>query len=201
MKIIAIDGPTGVGKSTTAVALADALGVEAVLDPVSHSPLLDDYYVGFDTPEGALRLEMEFLRMRHELLEDIGLADRDHGPRAVVTDFSLIRSGPFAELLTVAEHRDLVVADMWRRYEACPRLDVLMLLRAEPEMLLERVRTRKRPAEEALSLDHLRELEGHFDAWDAELRAQADTVIVLDTHEWDGLDADDLEALIARLDL
>ena len=68
MPFIAVDGPTGVGKSTTARALAEELDARLVLDPVSVSPLLDDYYTGDATPAAAIDTELAFLRSRAELL-------------------------------------------------------------------------------------------------------------------------------------
>ena len=193
MSIVAIDGPTGVGKSTTTRRLAAALGCPLLLDPVSVNPLLDDYYTGEATPAAALAVELAFLRSRAELL---AAAPVD---QLTVADFSVLRTAPFAEFLHDPRDRQVVLGEMRGWIERSRRLDVLVLLRAEPLALLGRVRDRDRASEGDLTIEHLVELRAHFDAWNDELRAQADTVIEIDTSTWDPRDDADLDALIADI--
>lgn len=191
--IVAIDGPTGAGKSTTSRALAARLGADLLLDPVSVSPLLDDYYTGEATPSAALGSELAFLRGRAELL---ATATPD---RLVVADFTVLRTAPFAEFLEDPEDRSTVLDEMWRLIESGPSIDVMVLLNAQPEALFERVRTRDRNAEANLTIDHLVELRHHFATWRLALLDQADVAIELDTATWDPRRADDLDALVGRI--
>ena len=193
MALVAVDGPTGVGKSTTARALGRALGAPVLLDPVSVSPLLDDYYTGEATPAAALAVELAFLRLRADLLVEPPGAD------LVVSDFSLLRTAPFSEFLASPDDRAVVLAAMREAMAAAARPDVLVLLRAEPATLLDRVRRRDRDAEGDLTVDHLAALVEHFEAWHDELVAQSDHVIELDTAAWDPHRADDLASLTARI--
>jgi deoxyadenosine/deoxycytidine kinase len=191
--IVAIDGPTGVGKSTTSRAIAERLGADLLLDPVSVSPLLDDYYTGEATPSAALASELAFLRSRAELLAS---AEPD---RLVVADFTVLRTAPFAEFLGDPGDRRRVLDEMRRLMVLGPRIDVLVLLSAQPESLLERVRTRDRRAEVDLTIEHLVELRRHFASWREELLAQADTSIEIDTASWDPRRSDHLDELLARI--
>lgn len=191
--IVAIDGPTGVGKSTTSRAVAARLGADLLLDPVSVSPLLDDYYTGEATPSAALSSELAFLRGRAELLASAA------PDRLVVADFTVLRTAPFAEFLEDPADRSTVLSEMWRLIESGPSIDVIVLLHATPDLLLERVRTRDRTAEADLTIDHLVELQHHFATWRGELLAQADHAIELDTTTWDPRDERDLDDLVARL--
>ncbi len=191
--IVAIDGPTGAGKSTTARAIAGRLGAGLLLDPVSVSPLLDDYYTGEATPSAALASELAFLRGRAELLAS---ADPD---QLMVADFTVLRTAPFAEFLEDPNDRRRVLDEMRRLMERGPRIDVLVLLHAEPDALLQRVRTRDRRAEADLTIDHLVELSRHFTSWRNELLAQADAAIELDTATWDPRRTSDLDDLLRRI--
>ena len=190
---MAIDGPTGVGKSTTSRAVAERLGADQLLDPVSVSPLLDDYYTGEATPSAALDAELAFLRSRAELM-----ASADPS-RLVVADFSVMRTAPFAEFLEDPADRARVLAEMRDLMSAGPRLDVLVLLSAQPDALLDRVRLRDREAEVDLTLDHLVALRRHFASWRTELLAQADVAIEIDTADWDPRRPADLAALLGRI--
>jgi len=80
-----------------------------------------------------------------------------------------------------------------------PRIDVLVLLRAEPDVLLERVRTRDRRAEIDLTIEHLVELCRHFATWRNELLAHGDMAIEIDTAAWDPRRRDDLDELMIRI--
>lgn len=193
MSIVAIDGPTGAGKSTTARLLATELGSALLLDPVSVNPLLDDYYTGGATPAAVLDVELAFLRSRAELLAGVSTE------QLTVADFSVMRSAPFAEFLDSRDARDTVLDEMRRSLEHGPRLDVLVLLSAEPATLLSRVRARNRPSEKDLTIDHLVELAKHFATWHAELRDQADTVIEIDTATWDPRNDADLTMLVDEI--
>ncbi len=193
MALVAIDGPTGVGKTTTARAVAEALDAPLVLDPVSVSPLLDDYYTGEASPAAALDAELAFLHSRAELLAS---APTD---RVVVSDFSVMRTAPFAEFLDDPDDRRRVLHDMRDALARTPRPDVLVLLSAEPPTLLERVRRRDRTAEGELTLSHLDALTHHFDRWRIEMLDQSDHVFELDTSRWDPQRVDDLDELLERI--
>ena len=193
--LIAIDGPTGVGKSTTAHAVADALGATLILDPVSVSPLLDDYYTGEATPAAALEAELAFLHSRASLLAGPDSCGGD----LVVSDFSVMRTAPFAEFLD--SHRDYatVLSAMYATMRTGRRPDVLVLLTGPPTALLSRVRTRDRSAEVDLTIEHLDALQAHFTMWRSHILRQAPKSFVVDTGEWDPRRPDDLDDLVLRL--
>jgi len=192
--IIAIDGPTGVGKSTTSRLVADRLGASLLLDPVSISPLLDDYYTGDATPAAAIDTELAFLRSRAELL---ATAPADG---VTVSDFSVMRTAPFAEFLDDRGDRAVVLDEMRRSIRNGSQPDVLVLLRAEPAALLDRVRTRDRAAETDLTIGHLDALRDHFDRWHDELLSQAASSITIDTASWDPRRPADLDGLLDWID-
>lgn len=196
MTLIAIDGPTGVGKSTTARAVAAAMHADLVLDPVSVSPLLDDYYTGEATPAAALDVELAFLRSRAELLAVP--ADAENAD-LVVSDFSVMRTAPFSEFLADPSDRRTVLDEMYAAIAVGRRPDVLVLLTGRPADLLTRVRTRDRDAEVDLTIEHLEALHRHFADWQADMLQQARTAFVIDTDDWDPRNPDDLDRLVARL--
>lgn len=193
MSIVAIDGPTGAGKSTTARRLAAAFGCPLLLDPVSINPLLDDYYTGDALPAAALDVELAFLRSRAELLAAAPVG------QLAVADFSVVRTAPFSEFLDDPAQRRVVVDEMRDWVSRSPRLDVLVLLRAEPDALLRRVRSRDRDSEGDLTIAHLIALLRHFDTWHDEIVQQSQIVIEIDTATWDPRNDADLDALVTQI--
>jgi deoxyguanosine kinase len=191
--IVAIDGPTGVGKSTTSQAIAERLGTAVLLDPVSVSPLLDGYYNGEAAPSAHLGSELAFLRGRYGIL---AAAPPD---QLVVADFTVMRTAPFAEFLHDPDDRDIVISEMWQFIEAGPTIDVLVLLDAQPQTLFQRVRSRDRDAETELTLGHLVELRRHFAAWRPEFVAHARSTTEIDTTTWDPRRTSDVDMLLDRI--
>lgn len=193
MSILAFDGPTGVGKSTVARLVADRIGAELLLDPVSVSPLLAGYYTGEASPSATLDHELAFLRGRAELLASA------HDDRLVVADFTVARTGPFAEFLADPHERAVVIEEMRALLAAGPRIDVLVLLDADPETLLGRVRLRNRHAESDLTIEHLTELRHHFGGWRTELLDEAHASVEIDTTQQDLRRIEHLDDLTADL--
>ena len=92
---VAIEGPTGVGKTTLATRLATALGAQAVLDPFEANPFLTQLFTDPEPTEAlALRAELTFLALRVAQLREI--ADLLTAGRSVVADWALLKQPIFA---------------------------------------------------------------------------------------------------------
>src|SRR6266446_6288505 len=86
--IIAVEGPIGSGKTTTATLLADRMGVPAILENTVAHPFLQDFYA--DPAKHAIQTELAFLLIHYHQLNDL--------PQAVhiVTDFAPAKDLAFA---------------------------------------------------------------------------------------------------------
>lgn len=151
VRYIAIEGPIGVGKTTLSHRLAASLGAEVLLESPEQNPFLGPFYD--DPAANALPAQLFFLLQRARQID--GLRQGDLFARTWVADFMFDKDPLFAGLnLSGPElglYRDIYRRLSWR----APVPDRVIYMHAPVDVLLERVRRRARPAENALSGDYL----------------------------------------------
>lgn len=158
---VAVEGPTGAGKTTLTTRLAPLLDAQAMFDPFEANPFLPRLLTSgqWDT-ELALRVELTFFALRVAQLHRIaGLLTAGC---SVVTDWALLKQPIFAATTLDPGDAARVAAtvDLWA--DSLPAPDVLVGLSASPSTLLARVRQRSRDMEAGLSAGHLTRLSAAF---------------------------------------
>ena len=164
MSYIVIEGVIGVGKTSLSKLLAETLGARLVLEVVEENPFLARFY---ESPERyAFQAQTFFLLSRFRQLQEL-----DQQPlfeRHTVGDYLFDKDFIFASLnLEGAE---------WELYRELygqlrPRLttpDLVVYLRADPDLLLERIAQRGRPFERQIEPDYLRRLGAAYDEFFAQ---------------------------------
>lgn len=160
---IAIEGPTGVGKTTLATRLASVLDVALVLDPFEENPFLPQLLGGAPGQDGelALRVELTFLALRVAQLRRVeGMLAAGRG---VVADWALLKQSIFATTTLDPADAARVAATVQLWAEGLPAPDVLIGLTAPTTVLRRRVRQRGRRLEADIAEAPLTALSAAFE--------------------------------------
>jgi deoxyguanosine kinase len=192
---IAIEGPIGVGKTSLARALAKELNARLVLEGVEDNPFLARFYE--DPDKYALPVQLYFLLTRYNQQRE--LAQQDLFAQATVADYLFGKDRIFAALNLAPDERALY-DNVYRLLDAQrPRPDLVVYIRANVEVLIERLRKRNRDFERHISVQYLERVSSAFR--DFFFYYDETPLLVVDTTELDFVeDSSDLKDLIREID-
>ncbi len=202
-RFIAIEGPTGVGKTTLATRLATRLDATAVLDPFEDNPFLPQLLAS-DRPsvEMALRVELTFIALRVAQLRHVATTVAAAG--RVVADWALLKQAVFAAATLDAADTVRVAATVELWAPGLPTPDLLISLHASADTLRARIRHRGRGMEAAVTNAELAAQSAAFEhaysRWPGPLlRVDTDTFDVFNDHHLSEL-VDQMRQLPALLE-
>jgi deoxyguanosine kinase len=164
MSYIVVEGVIGVGKTSLSRLLAEELSARLVLEVVEENPFLARFY---ESPERfAFQVQTFFLLSRFRQLQE--LDQQTLFERHTVADYLFDKDFIFAS-------QNLRGAE-WELYRELygqlrPRLttpDLVVYLRADPDLLLQRIAQRGRPFERDIEADYLRGLGRAYDDYFAQ---------------------------------
>ena len=161
MANIVVEGPIGVGKTSLTRLLAEAIGARQVLEVVEENPFLASFYQ--DPGRYAFSTQSFFLLSRFKQSQELGQGSLF--ARHVVADYLFDKDWIFASLNLQGDEWELY-QDLYRSLR--PKLappDLVVYLRADPELLLPRIAQRARPFERDMDPEYLRRLGSAYDAW------------------------------------
>ena len=188
---IAVEGPLRAGKTTLARVLAETLHARYIEEP-ERNPFLDRFYAG---EPSAFATQMWFLEQRYQQLRGLNEAE---DTRPVVADYIFEKDKIFACLnLTDAE------LGLYNRfYQPLHRQlrtpDLVIYLRAKPEVLRRRLRMKNLVAEQGISDAYIEQVAASYEHFFAHYSAS--DLLVVETSEIDFVaNHTDLQVLLSRL--
>ncbi len=183
---VAIEGVIGVGKTTLARLLQPAFQSALVLEVFEENPFLSDFYS--DRQRYAFQTQIFFLLSRY-YQQRRSVPEILKRGEPLITDYTFAKDALFARINLAGDELEMYYRVHDALAEKIPLPNLIVYLRADIEVLMQRIASRDRPYERNMEHDYIYELIQAYD--DFFLNNQARnvggnvTVLTLDTNELD----------------
>jgi len=183
---IAIEGVIGVGKTTLARLLQPAFQSTLVLEVFEENPFLSDFYS--DRQRYAFQTQIFFLLSRYyqqrRSVPEILMRDEP-----LITDYTFTKDALFARINLSGDELEMYYRVHDALAEKIPLPNLIVYLRADIDVLMQRIASRDRPYERNMERNYIEELIQAYDAFFVENQARNISgnvaVLVVDTNELD----------------
>jgi deoxyadenosine/deoxycytidine kinase/NTP pyrophosphatase (non-canonical NTP hydrolase) len=176
---IATEGAIGVGKTTLARLLADALPGEVLLEVFEENPFLSSFYA--DRARYAFQTQVFFLlsryRQQHQVIADV--IERS----TLVSDYLFAKDWLFAHINLAGDELAMYERVHAILGEQIPTPTLVVYLRASTDALMQRITLRDRPYERQVSRDYIDEVRSAYDRFFADYAVAP--VLAIDTDQID----------------
>ncbi len=177
---IAIEGVIGVGKTTLARLLQPSFDAEILLEIFEENPFLSDFYS--DRARYAFQTQIFFLLSRYHQ-QRRGVREALQKNPWLISDYTFEKDALFAEVNLEGDELQMYYKVHEALGEKITRPDLIVYLRAETSILMQRIAQRDRPYERQMAVDYINTLN---QAYDAHFSANPNgNVLVINTDELD----------------
>jgi len=157
---VAIEGVIGVGKTTLARLLQSAFEAEILLEVFEENPFLSDFYG--DRARYAFQTQIFFLLSRYHQ-QRRGVTEVVATGKNLLSDYTFAKDALFARINLQGDE-----LEMYRRVhealaEKIPLPDLLVYLRADTDVLMQRIALRDRTYERNMERGYIDELNHAYD--------------------------------------
>jgi deoxyguanosine kinase len=176
---VSIEGVIGVGKTTLARLLQPLLKTDLLLEVFEENPFLSDFYG--DRSRYAFQTQLFFLLSRYR-------QQRDSVPRilatgqGLVSDYTFEKDALFARINLVGDELEMYNRVHEALAEKIPLPDLVVYLRADTDILMQRIALRDRPYERKMERDYIHELNQAYDNYFSDHK-HLSAVLTIDTNQ------------------
>jgi deoxyguanosine kinase len=152
---VAMEGVIGVGKTTLARLLQPAFESEILLEIFEENPFLSDFYA--DRQRYAFQTQIFFLLSRYHQQRST-LPGRLAAGKLLISDYTFAKDALFAGINLKGDELDMYYKVHEALGEKIPRPDLIVYLRADTDVLMQRIALRDRSYERNMERDYIERL-------------------------------------------
>jgi deoxyguanosine kinase len=178
---IAIEGVIGVGKTTLARMLMQNINAELQLEVFEENPFLADFYT--DRQRYAFQTQIFFLLSRYHQ-QRRAVCDAVEMDRNLITDYTFAKDALFARINLNGDELETYNQVHEALAEKIPLPDLIVYLKAETDVLMQRIAMRDRPYERNIEIAYIESLNQAYNQFFNEHRTNQ-SVLMIDTNHLD----------------
>lgn len=177
---IAIEGVIGVGKTTLARLLQSSFNAELLMEIFEENPFLSDFYS--DRQRYAFQTQIFFLLSRYHQ-QRRGVHESLAKNPWLISDYTFEKDRLFAEVNLQGDELEVYFSVHEALAEKIRKPDLIVYLRADTRVLMQRIAQRDRPYERQIELAYIDTLNRTYDHRFANKAAQ--NILTIDTNQLD----------------
>jgi len=152
---IAIEGVIGVGKTTLARILAPSFEAELLLEVFEENPFLSDFYS--DRARYAFQTQIFFLLSRYHQ-QRRGVTALIESGKSLLSDYTFAKDSLFARINLQGDELEMYKRVHEALAEKIPMPNLLVYLRADTDVLMQRIAQRDRSYERNMERNYIADL-------------------------------------------
>lgn len=176
---LAIEGVIGVGKTTLARLLQPVFQANLFLEVFEENPFLSDFYA--DRERYAFQTQIFFLLSRYHQQRRV-VIDCLSGGANLIADYTFEKDALFAQINLKGDELEMY----YRVHEALAEKvippNLIIYLKADTNVLMQRIALRDRPYERNMERDYIEELNHAYDSFFYDTQHRRSPVLTLDTN-------------------
>jgi len=176
---IAIEGVIGVGKTTLARLLQPHYEAELLLEVFEENPFLSDFYS--DRERYAFQTQIFFLLSRYHQQRRASTTILEYHSN-LISDYTFDKDALFAGINLIGDELEMYHRVHQALAEKILRPDLTVYLKADTEILMQRITSRDRPYERKMERAYIAQLNQAYDNYFATTGTDAH-VLIIDTND------------------
>jgi len=157
---VAIEGVIGVGKTTLARLIHPSFQAVLLMEVFEENPFLSDFYS--DRERYAFQTQIFFLLSRYHQ-QHKAIPEALNAGRMIISDYTFDKDSLFARINLKGDELTMYYKVHEALGEKIPVPDLVVYLRADTDMLMQRIAHRDRPYERAMERAYIDELNHAYD--------------------------------------